>query len=94
MPTKRWYVDIYITTEVGGDTHAKALLSTGDRMSVQGSGMARLTSDHSVPEIGDEFAAARALMDLGHRLLGMASADAAESTGEHLTPQRVQAWDI
>jgi Domain of unknown function (DUF1876) len=95
MPTKRWSVDIYIT-EIQGDTRAKALLSTGDRLSVSGSGTTRLSpSNRSVPEIGDEFAAARALIDLGHRLLELAGVDAAESTGEQLIPQRrVQAWDM
>lgn len=93
MQTKRWSVDIYID-EIRGDAHAKASLFTGGRTSVQGKGLARLyTSDPSIPEIGEEIAAARALIDLGHRLLELAGADVTDRTGEPPTPRYpVQAW--
>jgi hypothetical protein len=50
-----------------------------------GVGRARLNpDDRDVPEIGDELAAARALSDLGHRLLLAAAADIGASTRERV----------
>jgi hypothetical protein len=49
---------------------------------IEGSGHARRNPrDRAVPEIGDELAAGRALIDLGHRLVQLANADIAESVG-------------
>ena len=44
-------------------------------MSADTSGVGRVTADNDIPEIGDELAAARALTDLGHRLLLTAAGD-------------------
>ena len=42
-------------------------------------------ADPDVPEIGDEIAVARALIDLGHRLLNTAAGDIVSVTHEHVT---------
>lgn len=79
---KRWKADIFIG-EQDGSTYAEALLHTelGDRL--VGMGRARLSPDDlDVPEIGDELAVARALADLGHRLLVTAAADVEQVTGD------------
>lgn len=79
---KRWDVEIFIG-EQDGYTYAEARLHTeiGDRL--VGIGRAKLDPhDHDVPEIGDELAVARALGDLGHRLLVTAAGDIQQVTGE------------
>lgn len=73
--TKRWTVTVDID-EHDGRTRAHARLHTRDSDQLVGVGLARLSpTDRDVPEIGDELAAARALSDLAHRLLELASAD-------------------
>ncbi|MER7281879.1 DUF1876 domain-containing protein [Dactylosporangium sp. NPDC000244] len=76
MPVaKHWTVDINIG-EQDGNTAAEATLRTDDGVQLAGNGAARLNpADDDIPEIGDELAAARALSDLGHRLLLAAAAD-------------------
>ena len=72
---KTWTVRIEIG-EHEGRTRAVARLHTSDTESTVGVGFARLNpTDRDVPEIGDEIAVARALSDLGHRLLDAASKD-------------------
>jgi hypothetical protein len=79
IEAKRWSVAINID-EHDGRTRAVARLRTRDGERV-GVGSARLNpADHDVPEIGDELAVARALTDLGHRLLIAAAADVGENT--------------
>jgi hypothetical protein len=81
METKQWSVDIHIA-ERGNDTHVRAVLTTTDSTTFEGVGHARRNPrDRTVPEIGDELAAGRALIDLGNRLVQLAAADIAESTG-------------
>lgn len=80
-------VEVFIG-EDNGRTYAEARMQTelGDRLT--GVGCARVApSDQDVPEIGDELAIARALMDLGRRLLDTASADIGAVTRQevHLT---------
>lgn len=73
--TKRWSVDLYID-EIDGRTYAEARLHTSDDTHLIGIGRARLNpTDDDIPEIGDELAVARALTDLGHRLLLAAAGD-------------------
>jgi hypothetical protein len=70
-----WTVRIDIG-EHDGRTRAVAHLRTRDTERMVGVGYARLhPGDRDVPEIGDEIAAARALSDLGHRLLDAAAED-------------------
>jgi hypothetical protein len=75
LAEKRWTVDIYVD-EKDGHTYAEARLHTGADTHLVGIGRARLNpADRDIPEIGDELAAARALSDLGQRLLLTAAAD-------------------
>jgi hypothetical protein len=79
---KRWRVEVFVG-ELDGHTYAEARLHTelGDNM--LGVGRARLNpSDYDIPEIGDEIAVARALTDLGHRLLITAAQDVEQVTNE------------
>jgi len=79
---KRWTVDIFID-EDDGHTYAEARLHTGADTHLTGVGRAKLNpADDDIPEIGDELATARALSDLGHRLLLTASADIQAVTRE------------
>lgn len=72
---KRWTVEIYID-EDEGRTYAEARLHSDADTHLVGVGRARLNpADDDVPEIGDELAVARALSDLGGRLLLTASND-------------------
>ena len=71
--TKRWTVEILIA-EVDRRTYAEAQLYDEISDDLVGTGLARLNpADPNVPEIGDEIAPARALTDLGRRLLTTAS---------------------
>jgi hypothetical protein len=84
LTEKRWTVDIYVD-ENDGHTYAEARLRTGTDTHLVGIGRARLNpADRDIPEIGDELAAARALNDLGQRLLLTAVTDI-----EAVTKQRV-----
>jgi hypothetical protein len=75
MSTGTWSVEIFLS-ERDGRTHAEARLHTADPTHLVGTGTARLNPvDHDVPEIGQELAAARALSDLAHHLLGAAADD-------------------
>ncbi|MGY1704706.1 DUF1876 domain-containing protein [Geodermatophilus sp. SYSU D00697] len=81
--TKTWTVGVEIG-EHDGHTRAVARLDRGDGDRMVGVGFARLSpSDTDVPEIGDEIAVARALTDLGRRLLRTATEDVEQATGEH-----------
>jgi hypothetical protein len=73
--SKRWTVEIHID-EHEGSTRAVARLQNPDGTGPAGAGLARLNpADRDVPQIGDELAVARALSDLGHRLLETAAGD-------------------
>jgi hypothetical protein len=79
---KDWTVRIDIG-EHDGRTRAVAHLHTQDTETLVGVGFARLhPDDPDVPEIGDEIAVARALSDLGHRLLHTATGDLEQVGGE------------
>jgi Domain of unknown function (DUF1876) len=83
--TKRWTVELLIG-ENDGRTYAEANLRTeiGDQLT--GAGEAHLhPDDRDVPEIGDELAVARALTDLGHRLLVTAAGDIQQVTNQDVT---------
>jgi hypothetical protein len=75
LAEKRWTVEI-ILDEEDGRTYAEARLHTQAGTRIRGIGRAKLhPADEDIPEIGDEIATARALTDLGHRLLLTAAAD-------------------
>lgn len=60
-------------------------LHTGAASRLTGVGRAKLNpADDDIPEIGDELATARALTDLGHRLLLTAAKDIEAVTDERV----------
>lgn len=82
METKRWGVQIDIS-EDGKDTHVRAVLTTMNGMVIEGAGHARRNPrDRAVPEIGDELAAGRALIELGHRLVRLAAESVESVAGQ------------
>ena len=82
--TRRWTIDVFIG-ETEGRTYAEARLHTSDDTNLVGVGRSRRNpADEDIPEIGDELAVARALNDLGHRLLLTASADIQAVTDERV----------
>ena len=85
MTAGRWTVDITLG-ERDGHTHAEARLHTHDATRLTGTGIARLRPrDRDVPEIGEEIAAARALLDLAEHLLHAAADDIEGITNEKVT---------
>ncbi len=71
---KEWTVDVSID-EHEGLTRAKARVRWREKELV-GVGMARLNpADRNIAEIGDELAVARALSDLGKRMMTVSAED-------------------
>jgi hypothetical protein len=71
-----WTAHIYLF-EHDTNTQARISLETGTSV-LQGEGLARRrSSDPQVPEIGDELAVGRALIELGERLVRAAAEDIA-----------------
>ncbi|MFR9730734.1 DUF1876 domain-containing protein [Saccharopolyspora sp. MS10] len=65
--------------EAGMRTTADVGMITGDGRALHGHGTARRhPDDPDVPQIGDEIALARALFELGHKLLDAAANDIGE----------------
>ncbi|BCJ34033.1 hypothetical protein Athai_15360 [Actinocatenispora thailandica] len=84
MHQKRWNVEIFVDDDEGR-SYAEARLHTGEAESVTGRGRARVNpADDDIPEIGDELAVARALTDLGHRLLLTSSRDISAVTHDEV----------
>lgn len=82
---RRWTVEVFVG-EDDGRTYAEAALRDDIGNHVLGTGRARVNpDDRDVPEIGDEIAVGRALVDLGHRLLNTAAADIESVTHEAVT---------
>jgi hypothetical protein len=80
----RWVVEITLG-EADGRTYAEAELRDDIGNHLVGIGRATLNpADRDVPEIGDEIAVARALTDLGHRLLVTAAKDIQSVTHERV----------
>jgi hypothetical protein len=80
MEAKKWTVQIFISEDDGDErTLARAVLSAQGSEWHESVGVARRNpSDRPVPEIGDELAAGRALMDLAAKLIGDATQDVAQ----------------
>jgi Rv2632c-like len=76
MHTRTWTVTVQLSEE-GAVTKARAVLSTDDTEGrLHGEGTAFVhPGEPSVPEIGDEIAASRALAALSHALLDAALED-------------------
>ena len=82
MHTKTWHVEILIF-EQDDETAAHAVLHTEAPEHVKAAGTAhRRPGDPDAPEVGDEVAAARALIALGTSLLGVAANDIEGLTDE------------
>ncbi|GAA4216342.1 dsRBD fold-containing protein [Actinocatenispora rupis] len=82
MVTKQWHVDV-VVDDTDGRTYAEARLDTGGPKPITGRGRARVSPmDEDIPAIGAELAAARALTDLGYRLLLTAAGDIQAVTHE------------
>jgi hypothetical protein len=76
---KNWTVDVKVD-EHEGLTHARARLQWREEKMI-GVGWARLDpADRNIAEIGDELAVARALTDLGKRMLRLAADDIERAT--------------
>ncbi|WP_203335825.1 DUF1876 domain-containing protein [Nocardioides limicola] len=87
MTTKTWTVNL-VLDEQGDDTYADAVLDVGkgEEKWLKGRGFSRKhPRDEAAPRIGDELAAARALSDLAHQLLGVAAEDIERKT--HTPPR-------
>ncbi|MEW2487151.1 dsRBD fold-containing protein [Streptomyces sp. NPDC048411] len=76
--TKQWSVRLDLFEE-GDLTKVHAILDTGDSTLQSRASAQRNPHDVPVPEIGDEYAAGRALIDLGNQLLLAGSRDTAPS---------------
>ncbi|MGW3045707.1 dsRBD fold-containing protein [Kitasatospora sp. NPDC001159] len=76
LRTKHWTLRLDLFEE-GDVTKVHAVLDTGDNRLESRTTAHRNPHDPPVAEIGDEFAAGRALVDLGHRLLRAGTTDAA-----------------
>lgn len=78
-----WSVSLSVS-ELAGETQTEARLIMSDGNHVSGRGRARRNPvDRNVTKIGEEIAVARALSDLAHRLLQVASTDVEAVTHEH-----------
>ncbi|GAA0416539.1 hypothetical protein GCM10010357_42440 [Streptomyces luteireticuli] len=82
-------------TEDGETTKARATLDTGDT-SLTGQGVAhRSPADTDVRLIGDEFAAGRALRELGDKLIGTAQRDVvARGAGREERQSPMYGWEL
>lgn len=74
LSAKEWKVRLYLS-EHGRDTVARVVLDTGGNVLEARAEAHRNPGDVSVPEIGDELAAGRALASLGERLIHLAEVD-------------------
>ncbi|MBZ4318316.1 DUF1876 domain-containing protein [Streptomyces huiliensis] len=92
--TTEWTVRLDVS-EDGGTTKARAVLDTG-ATSLTGQGVAKCSpGDQDVPVIGDEFAAGRALRDLGEQLIGTAERDvAARGAGPEPRRSPMYGWEL
>ena len=81
---KQWTIDVHVDEDAEHRrTRAEALLHTNGDTQLRGEGTAwRNPRDREVPEIGDELAAARALIDLARKLERAAATDIVQSGRE------------
>ena len=74
--TKHWNLRLDLFEE-GDDTRVHAVLDTGEKQLESHTTSRRNPNDRMAHEIGDEFAAGRALVELGQRLIRAGTTDAA-----------------
>jgi hypothetical protein len=77
--TKEWTLRLDIAEEGEDVTKADAVLDTGERTMRARSSAQRNPHDPPAPAIGDEYAAGRALLDLGKQLLREATTEAEDN---------------
>jgi hypothetical protein len=77
--TKTWSLRLDVFEEDEDVTTVHAVLDTGDSTLVSRSSAHRNPHDPPAPEIGDEYAAGRALLELGRQLLRAGTVDAARN---------------
>lgn len=77
--TRTWNVRLDIFEEDEDSTAVHAILRTGDNELVTRTTARRNPHDKPVPEIGDEYAAGRALLELGRRLVEAGATDAEDN---------------
>jgi hypothetical protein len=75
--TKTWTLNLEILEESRDATSVAAALDMGDTTLSTTATAQRNPGDPPAPGIGDEYAAGRALLDLGRQLLRVATVDAA-----------------
>lgn len=75
--TKTWSLRLDIREQDDNLTMVDAALDTGDRTLRSRTTAHRNPQDPPAPEIGDEYAAGRALLELGRQLLHEGTSDAA-----------------
>ncbi|MET8582369.1 DUF1876 domain-containing protein [Streptomyces collinus] len=86
--TGQWKVRLDFFEDDDGTTKAHLVMDTGTT-ALTGHGTAhRHPADPDVPEIGDELAAGRALIDLAHQLLETAERDVRAIAGSGAAPRR------
>ena len=80
MRTAEWHMDVEFQ-EDDSNTEAAVMLTLPDGTELRTSGRARRNpADPKLPQIGEEIAAARALLDLVHDLLDKASREIETAT--------------
>lgn len=83
MTTKTWTLRLDISEEDEDLTAVRAVLDTGGGTLVSRTTARRNPHDPPAPAIGDEYAAGRALLEIGRQLLREGTADAsANAKGE------------
>ncbi|WP_225829897.1 DUF1876 domain-containing protein [Streptomyces sp. NK08204] len=86
--TAEWKVRLHLYEDDEGTTKAHLVLDTGTN-AITARGFARChPSDTNVPEIGDELAAGRAMIDLAHQLLETAERDIQGTVEPRLSPRQ------
>lgn len=74
--TRTWSLRLDIFENDQDTTSVRAVLDTGEATLVSRTTAHRNPADRPVPEIGDEYAAGRALLALGRQLIDAGAADA------------------
>jgi nicotinate phosphoribosyltransferase len=85
---REWPIGLYFFEEDDGSTTARVRLDTRSN-TLEAAGQAQCRpGDFDVPEIGDELAAGRALMELGRRLLRIGEEDIEDIEGHPVHVRR------
>lgn len=77
--TRTWSLRLDLFEDAEGDTTAHAVLDTGDGRLDRWAGAHCHPDDRLVPGIGDEYAAGRALREMGQKLMDLGALDAEEN---------------